>query len=129
MRHAHTESDLVLWSPQEGIVIAGGLVDGDVLDRHRRLADAAGGDRAAGETLAQHWLQGLWLEGRADEQLRRWLLAPMSAPPVRKTGQMRQDLDPAAVLLSCRATVYWLARGISLGIFRGGNPTVTQAIG
>lgn len=31
MRHAHTESDLVLWSPQEGIVLAGGLVDGDVL--------------------------------------------------------------------------------------------------
>uniref|UniRef100_UPI0019D1B7FF (2Fe-2S)-binding protein n=1 Tax=Pseudomonas viridiflava TaxID=33069 RepID=UPI0019D1B7FF len=34
-----------------------------------------------GETLAQHWLQSLWLEGRADQQLRRWLLAPMSAPP------------------------------------------------
>ena len=31
MRHAHTESDLVLWSAQEGIVLAGGLVDGDVL--------------------------------------------------------------------------------------------------
>ena len=37
--------------------------------------------RLAGETLAQHWLQSLWLEGRADEQLRRWLLAPLSAPP------------------------------------------------
>ncbi|NBF01211.1 molybdopterin-dependent oxidoreductase [Pseudomonas sp. Fl5BN2] len=37
--------------------------------------------RLAGETLAQHWLQELWLEGRADEQLRRWLLAPMSTPP------------------------------------------------
>jgi assimilatory nitrate reductase catalytic subunit len=37
--------------------------------------------RLAGETLAQHWLQNLWLEGRADEQLRRWLLAPLSAPP------------------------------------------------
>lgn len=55
--------------------------------------------------------------------------ATMSAPPAWKTGQMRQDLDPAAVLLSCRATVYGLARGISLGIFRSGNPTVTQAIG
>lgn len=32
--------------------------------------------RLAGETLARHWLQQLWLEGRADEQLRRWLLAP-----------------------------------------------------
>ncbi|KAA5843384.1 molybdopterin-dependent oxidoreductase [Pseudomonas chlororaphis] len=37
--------------------------------------------RLAGETLARHWLQNLWLEGKADEQLRRWLLAPMSAPP------------------------------------------------
>jgi assimilatory nitrate reductase catalytic subunit len=37
--------------------------------------------RLAGETLAQHWLQGLWLEGSADEQLRRWLLAPLSVPP------------------------------------------------
>ncbi|MBV6821415.1 nitrate reductase [Pseudomonas sp. PD9R] len=37
--------------------------------------------RLAGETLAQHWLQNLWLEGRTDEQLRRWLLAPLSAPP------------------------------------------------
>jgi assimilatory nitrate reductase catalytic subunit len=37
--------------------------------------------RLAGETLAQHWLQNLWLEGRADEQLRRWLLAPLSTPP------------------------------------------------
>ena len=37
--------------------------------------------RLAGETLAKHWLQNLWQEGRADEQLRRWLLAPLSAPP------------------------------------------------
>ncbi|MHC8315276.1 nitrate reductase [Pseudomonas sp. LB3P31] len=37
--------------------------------------------RLAGETRAQHWLQNLWLEGRADEQLRRWMLAPLSAPP------------------------------------------------
>lgn len=37
--------------------------------------------RLAGETLARHWLQSLWLEGRADDQLRRWLLAPLSAPP------------------------------------------------
>ncbi|MCA4961967.1 nitrate reductase [Pseudomonas sp. Y24-6] len=37
--------------------------------------------RLAGETLAQHWLHNLWLEGRADEPLRRWMLAPLSAPP------------------------------------------------
>ncbi|GAB7530033.1 nitrate reductase [Pseudomonas sp. 3A(2025)] len=37
--------------------------------------------RLAGETLAQHWLQNLWLEGRADEPLRRWMLAPISSEP------------------------------------------------
>ena len=37
--------------------------------------------RLAGETLAQHWLQDLWLQGRVDEPLRRWLLAPLSAQP------------------------------------------------
>ena len=37
--------------------------------------------RLAGETLARHWLQSLWLEGRTDDTLRRWLLAPLSAPP------------------------------------------------
>jgi len=37
--------------------------------------------RLAGETLAQHWLQDLWVQGRVDEPLRRWLLAPLSAPP------------------------------------------------
>jgi assimilatory nitrate reductase catalytic subunit len=47
--------------------------------------------RLAGETLAQHWLQSLWLEGRADEQLRRWLLAPMSAPPGSVGGQVAAD--------------------------------------
>ena len=47
--------------------------------------------RLAGETLAQHWLQGLWLEGRADEQLRRWLLAPMSAPPGNASAQVVAD--------------------------------------
>lgn len=47
--------------------------------------------RLAGETLAQHWLQGLWLEGRADEQLRRWLLAPMSAPPGNAGAQVSRD--------------------------------------
>lgn len=31
MRHAHTESDLVLWSAEEAIVLVGGLVDGEGL--------------------------------------------------------------------------------------------------
>ncbi|MEE5066906.1 molybdopterin-dependent oxidoreductase [Pseudomonas alliivorans] len=37
--------------------------------------------RLAGETLAQHWLQTLWLEERIDPPLRRWLLAPLSSEP------------------------------------------------
>lgn len=35
----------------------------------------------AGETAARQWLRGLWESGSADAELRRWLLAPLSAPP------------------------------------------------
>ena len=38
--------------------------------------------RLAGETMAQDWLQRLWLEGtHVDVEMRRWLLAPISSPP------------------------------------------------
>lgn len=37
--------------------------------------------RLAGETAASEWLTGLWQEGQTDAELRRWLLAPLSAPP------------------------------------------------
>ena len=37
--------------------------------------------RLAGETAARHWLRGLWERGNVDPELRRWLLAPLSAPP------------------------------------------------
>jgi assimilatory nitrate reductase catalytic subunit len=37
--------------------------------------------RLAGETAASEWLTGLWHEGQTDAELRRWLLAPLSAPP------------------------------------------------
>ncbi|WP_457977207.1 molybdopterin-dependent oxidoreductase [Ectopseudomonas composti] len=37
--------------------------------------------RLAGETAASEWLKGLWQEGKDDAELRRWLLAPLSAPP------------------------------------------------
>ena len=30
---------------------------------------------------ARQWLRGLWESGSADAELRRWLLAPLSAPP------------------------------------------------
>lgn len=54
--------------------------------------------RLAGETLAQHWLQNLWLEGRADEQLRRWLLAPLSTPP----GSAGAAVSPRKTLCNCK---------------------------
>lgn len=37
--------------------------------------------RLAGETAARDWLKALWEEGKADVELRRWLLAPLSTPP------------------------------------------------
>lgn len=37
--------------------------------------------RLAGETAAWGWLKSLWQEARMDAELRRWLLAPLSAPP------------------------------------------------
>ncbi|WP_375739564.1 molybdopterin-dependent oxidoreductase [Pseudomonas boanensis] len=37
--------------------------------------------RLAGETAARHWLKDLWQSGQMDEQMRRWLLAPLSTPP------------------------------------------------
>ncbi|MBB4864503.1 assimilatory nitrate reductase catalytic subunit [Pseudomonas nitritireducens] len=37
--------------------------------------------RLAGETAAREWLRELWKAGRADQELRRWLLAPLSASP------------------------------------------------
>ena len=48
--------------------------------------------RLAGETLAQHWLQNLWLQGRVDEQLRRWMLAPISREPGKNASQARDRI-------------------------------------
>ncbi|MGE8152706.1 molybdopterin-dependent oxidoreductase [Pseudomonas vancouverensis] len=71
--------------------------------------------RLAGETLARHWLQNLWLEGRADEQLRRWLLAPLSAPP----GQIDAQAIGNKTLCNCKnvsqnAVCTGIRRGLDL---------------
>ncbi|MET1077740.1 MAG: molybdopterin-dependent oxidoreductase [Pseudomonas sp.] len=42
--------------------------------------------RLAGETAARDWLKSLWQNGTIDTELRRWLLAPLSAPPGRASG-------------------------------------------
>jgi assimilatory nitrate reductase catalytic subunit len=71
--------------------------------------------RLAGETLAQHWLQNLWLEGRADEQLRRWLLAPLSTPP----GHAATSVAGNKTLCNCKnvsqsAVCTGITRGLDL---------------
>lgn len=44
--------------------------------------------RLCGETLAKEWLQSLWLEGREiDDEVRRWLLAPISRAPGSGVGK------------------------------------------
>lgn len=69
--------------------------------------------RLAGETLAQHWLQSLWLEGRADEQLRRWLLAPLSAPP----GNVDTPAAGNKTLCNCKnVSQSTVCAGISRGL-------------
>jgi len=71
--------------------------------------------RLSGETLAQHWLQHLWLEGRVDEQLRRWLLAPLSAPP----GNTSATSTDSKTLCNCKnvsqgAVCAGIRRGLDL---------------
>ncbi|MFJ4143248.1 molybdopterin-dependent oxidoreductase [Pseudomonas sp. NPDC089734] len=69
--------------------------------------------RLAGETLAQHWLQNLWLQGRVDEQLRRWMLAPISTEPGKDSS--RRD----RILCNCKnvsqnAIMEGIDRGLDL---------------
>jgi assimilatory nitrate reductase catalytic subunit len=71
--------------------------------------------RLAGETIARHWLQSLWLEGSADEQLRRWLLAPLSAPP----GNAASLASSSKTLCNCKnvsesAVCAGIRRGLDL---------------
>ncbi|MCP1455136.1 nitrate reductase [Pseudomonas kilonensis] len=99
-----------------------GLIDGPVLaydDPRRAIGKRVRIEngritaiRLAGETLARHWLQNLWLEGRADEQLRRWLLAPLSAPP----GNVGAATGGSKTLCNCMNVSQ---RAICAGIERG----------
>jgi assimilatory nitrate reductase catalytic subunit len=79
--------------------------------------------RLAGETLARHWLQNLWLEGRTDEQLRRWLLAPLSAPP----GQVDAEATGNKTLCNCKNVSQ---NAVCAGIRRGLDlPGLKQELG
>ncbi len=72
--------------------------------------------RLAGETLARHWLQNQWLEGSLNENLRRWLLAPLSTPP----GAGSTPTRGGKILCNCMnvsegAIVTGIAQGLDLG--------------
>ncbi len=60
-------------------------VDKRVLLEHGRLA----GVRLAGETVAAAWLQQHLVDGEAAEEIRRWALAPLAAPPGGQGGRGR----------------------------------------
>lgn len=118
LRAAHTEApDLQLLKNIDQLL---GLNDGPVMaydDPRRSIGKRVKIEkgritaiRLAGETLARHWLQSLWLEGRADEQLRRWLLAPLSAPPGAGTSSNK-------ILCNCKnVSEHAICAGISRGL-------------
>lgn len=98
MRHAHTESDLVLWSPDEGIVLAGGLVDGEGLP-----------------VLAQGSVQG-WLQALA--RMRAWQPQWLVGQHVvRGPGQVQAALQRQQQYLCRLVDVAWQ------GLERGGSET------
>ena len=72
------------------------------------------GVRLAGETLARHWLQTLWLEERIEDSVRRWLLAPLSNPPGKDTSQCRDKTLCNCMNVSQSAVTSGIARGLDL---------------
>lgn len=51
--------------------------------------DQLAGVRLVGETLATEWLKEIMTHGHFSEELRRWALAPLSAPPTGQRGRGR----------------------------------------
>ncbi|KWS67762.1 MULTISPECIES: nitrate reductase [Pseudomonas syringae group] len=70
--------------------------------------------RLAGETLAQHWLQTLWLEERVDTALRRWLLAPLSSEPGKDSTVSRDKTLCNCMNVSQSAVMSGIERGLGL---------------
>jgi assimilatory nitrate reductase catalytic subunit len=69
--------------------------------------------RLAGETAARHWLKSLWSEGKADADLRRWVLAPLSTPPGATTASSGKTLCNC-MNVSEDAVCAGIARGLDL---------------
>ncbi|KPY45853.1 Assimilatory nitrate reductase large subunit [Pseudomonas savastanoi pv. retacarpa] len=70
--------------------------------------------RLAGETLARHWLQALWLEERFDASLRRWLLAPLSSEPGKDSTQAFDKTLCNCMNVSQSAVKEGIERGLDL---------------
>ncbi|OBY90328.1 nitrate reductase [Pseudomonas sp. AU11447] len=89
IRAAHVEAPSAEWLARIDALL--GLADGPVMaydDPRRTVGKRVRIEqsrivslRLAGETAARAWLRELWKEGRADQELRRWLLAPLSVAP------------------------------------------------
>jgi assimilatory nitrate reductase catalytic subunit len=69
--------------------------------------------RLAGETAARDWLKGLWSEGKADAELRRWLLAPLSTPP-GNSSKVSGKILCNCLNVSQDAVCAGIARGLDL---------------
>ena len=70
--------------------------------------------RLAGETAASKWLRSLWLDGQADAELRRWLLAPVSAPPGNAAANTRGKTLCNCLNVSECAVCAGISRGLDL---------------
>ncbi|MBX9755477.1 MAG: molybdopterin-dependent oxidoreductase [Pseudomonadaceae bacterium] len=70
--------------------------------------------RLAGETAARDWLKSLWSEGRADEELRRWLLAPLSTPPGNGGASTGSKTLCSCMNVSSAAICAGIDRGLDL---------------
>ncbi|TWI53035.1 assimilatory nitrate reductase catalytic subunit [Pseudomonas duriflava] len=100
IRAAHAEApDRALL---DQIMTALNLTEGPVMaydDAHRQIGKRVRLENGritalclTGETIARRWLKELWEEGRADQPLRRWLLAPLSTPPGRNMAASGKTL-------------------------------------
>ncbi|MFJ3050901.1 molybdopterin-dependent oxidoreductase [Pseudomonas nitroreducens] len=100
IRAAHVEAPSAEWLARIDTLL--GLSDGPVMaydDPRRTVGKRVRIEqsrivslRLAGETAARDWLRELWKEGRADQELRRWLLAPLSAAPGKSGSAMDKTL-------------------------------------
>jgi assimilatory nitrate reductase catalytic subunit len=81
------------------------------------------GVRLLGETLAAGWLKEVMVQGRLTDELRRWALAPLSAPPVGGKSRGRivcncldvSELEIQAVVAEGGATVESLQSRLKCG--------------